>query len=282
MVEFSLPSQSVCITSVKSNFTCLQEISASDAARGICLKSDLFSQVVLPLRCVTSPISRMLGFQGRSATDAHKSQSKYNGPTLTFSAGAALLKPLFTRNNVNLSGYQSTYACQVPLSARLRLGGGAQLRGFEPFSVGPHAGDDSIGGDFSFVSGVSIRVPVFEPQSDNPSLAESLHLHSFLNAGSVIARNGSWLSNSLISQKGFAESQSLMSVTGSMLHSTRVSFGAGIVLGVSRFDFQSLSFTWCCVQLGPVRLELNMTRPIRAEANDRTRSWEIALSSQPS
>ena len=64
---------------------------------------------------------------------------------------------------------------------RFYLGGPNDVRGFKVSGLGPHDGDDSLGGEAFFASGVSLfsRLPRVSPETP-------LRLHLFANAGSVL------------------------------------------------------------------------------------------------
>jgi outer membrane protein insertion porin family len=71
------------------------------------------------------------------------------------------------------------------LNDRFQLGGTSDVRGFKMSGLGPHDGQDAIGGDVYAAGGISLLTPLPRTGKDTP-----LRLQAFLNAGRLLALKG--------------------------------------------------------------------------------------------
>jgi outer membrane protein insertion porin family len=71
------------------------------------------------------------------------------------------------------------------LSDRFQLGGPSDVRGFKMSGLGPHDGQDAVGGDVYAAGGISLLAPLPRTGKDTP-----LRLQAFLNAGRLLALKG--------------------------------------------------------------------------------------------
>jgi outer membrane protein insertion porin family len=71
------------------------------------------------------------------------------------------------------------------ISDRFQLGGPTDVRGFKISGLGPHDGQDSVGGDVYAAGGISLLAPLPRTGKDTP-----LRLQAFLNAGRLLSLKG--------------------------------------------------------------------------------------------
>lgn len=97
---------------------------------------------------------------------------------ISFTAGlrGGLLYPL------TLAGESSP--SQSRLNDRFQLGGPTDVRGFRLNGLGPHDGEDSVGGDVYAAGGASLYFPLPRTGKDTP-----LRLQAFINGGRLLALN---------------------------------------------------------------------------------------------
>ena len=95
---------------------------------------------------------------------------------ISFTAGlrGGLLYPL------TLAGQR--HPSQSRLNDRFQLGGPTDVRGFRLSGLGPHDGEDSVGGDVYAAGGASLYVPLPRMGKETP-----LRLQAFVNGGRLLA-----------------------------------------------------------------------------------------------
>lgn len=71
-------------------------------------------------------------------------------------------------------------------SDRFQLGGPNDVRGFKMSGLGPHDGQDAVGGDMYAAGSVSLLAPLPRTGAETP-----LRVQAFLNAGRLLALKGS-------------------------------------------------------------------------------------------
>lgn len=96
------------------------------------------------------------------------------GITLTAGLRGGFLYPL------TLSGSQTPH--QSRINDRFQLGGPTSVRGFRHSGLGPHDGQDAVGGDVFAAGGASLLFPVPHVGKDSP-----LRLQAFINAGRLLS-----------------------------------------------------------------------------------------------
>jgi outer membrane protein insertion porin family len=100
-----------------------------------------------------------------------------SGVSLNAGFRAGLLYPLA------MSGSKSPQPSR--LSDRFQLGGPTDVRGFKMSGLGPHDGQDSVGGDVYAAGSISLLTPLPRSGKDTP-----LRLQAFLNAGRLLSLKG--------------------------------------------------------------------------------------------
>jgi outer membrane protein insertion porin family len=96
---------------------------------------------------------------------------------------------------VNL-GLRAGVLCPLPVGGapaavpsilpdRFTLGGPTDVRGFRMAGLGPHDGNDALGGDVYAAGGASLLVPLPRTGRDTP-----LRLQAFVNSGRLVALKG--------------------------------------------------------------------------------------------
>ena len=126
---------------------------------------------------------------------------------------------------------------------RFNLGGPADVRGFRLGGLGPHDGNDAVGGDVYAAGGLNLLIPIPRVGADRP-----LRIQAFINSGRLLAMQSSASSSS--SEKDSAMGDISSSVGDRLLGTVKelgnglpsTAAGLGLVYGhsVARFE---LNFT---------------------------------------
>lgn len=103
--------------------------------------------------------------------------SSNTGIALNAGFRAGLLYPLLAGSSKALQPSR--------LSDRFQLGGPTDVRGFKISGLGPHDGQDAVGGDVYAAGGLSLLAPLPRTGVDTP-----LRLQAFINAGRLLALKG--------------------------------------------------------------------------------------------
>lgn len=149
----------------------------------------------------------------------------------------------------------------LPMLDRFHYGGENTLRGFARDSVGPRDGLDSQGGNLLGAGSVSLS---WAPP--HPSLQQSgLRLQSFLNLGSCINTGAGPSPGQVMNSVSTAGKygNSVSQIMDDFAGSARLSAGAGLV-----------------VPFGPLRLELNFSKPIVFQGDDRLQTMQLGFGVQ--
>lgn len=159
-----------------------------------------------------------------------------SGITLGAGFRAGLLYPLPL--GYNLFGGK---AAPSRINDRFLLGGPTDVRGFTQGGLGPHDGNDAVGGDVFAAGGVNLLMPITKAGRDSP-----LRLQLFANSGRLVALRSNkpkaQVKGAPAPMTGSSSSQVANSVSAALqelatgLPSTAVGFGLVYAHPVARFE----------------------------------------------
>lgn len=148
---------------------------------------------------------------------------------ISFTAGlrGGLLYPLTLAGQSNPS--------QSRLNDRFQLGGPTDVRGFRLSGLGPHDGEDSVGGDVYAAGGASLYVPLPRMGKETP-----LRLQAFVNGGRLLAlrdtRQGDAREEPMTSSDVAGSVMQTVSQLANGLPSCAAGFGLVYAHPVARFE----------------------------------------------
>lgn len=138
---------------------------------------------------------------------------------------------------------------------RFNLGGPADVRGFRLGGLGPHDGNDAVGGDVYAAGGLNLLMPIPRVGTDRP-----LRIQAFINSGRLLALQANAFSASSEKESALSETSSSM---GDRLLGTVKELGAGLPSTAAGLGL---------VYAHPVaRFELNFTLPLVMRSGEDAR-----------
>lgn len=153
------------------------------------------------------------------------SDTETTGVSLTTSFRGGLLCPLSLQNQSSPTHSR--------INDRFFLGGPTDVRGFRFAGLGPHDGNDAVGGDVYAAGGASLLFPFPRVGKDKP-----LRMQAFINGGRLLALqdSGSGKEGPASNQDISRSIQNTLSELGNGLPSMAAGIGLVYALPVARFE----------------------------------------------